>query len=108
VQISPTGFEEITSRLPFYVSDTNKEVMTLKEFPEDKLWQAFEQAASESSKNKVVLFVHGYNINFVKGCNRAAVFQQTLDENSRLLLFSWPSDGTLVSYTRDEADIEWS
>ena len=30
------------------------------------------------------------------------------DENSRLLLFSWPSDGTLVSYTRDEADIEWS
>jgi esterase/lipase superfamily enzyme len=25
-----------------------------------------------------------------------------------LLLFSWPSDGALVSYTRDEADIEWS
>ena len=25
-----------------------------------------------------------------------------------MLLFSWPSDGTLVSYTRDEADIEWS
>jgi len=108
VHISPTGYEEITSRLPFYVPDTNKELMTLKEFPEDKLWQAFEQAASDSAKNKVVLFVHGYNINFVKGCNRAALFQQTLDENSRLLLFSWPSDGTLVSYTRDEADIEWS
>jgi len=108
VHISPTGYEEITSRLPFYVPDTNKELMTLKEFPEDKLWQAFEQAASDSTKNKVVLFVHGYNINFVKGCNRAALFQQTLDENSRLLLFSWPSDGTLVSYTRDEADIEWS
>ncbi len=108
VHIRPTGFEEITSRLPFYVSDTSKELMTLKEFPEDKLWQAFEQAARDSSKNKVVLFVHGYNINFVKGCNRAALFQQTLDENSRLLLFSWPSDGTLMSYTRDEADIEWS
>ena len=108
VHISPTGYEEITSRLPFYVSDTSKELMTLKEFPENKLWQAFEKAASESSKNKVVLFIHGYNINFVKGCNRAALFQQTLDANSRLLLFSWPSDGALVSYTRDEADIEWS
>ena len=108
VHISPTGYEEITSRLPFYVPDTSKELMTLKEFPEEKLWQAFEQAAADSDKNKVVLFIHGYNINFVKGCNRAALFQQTLDANSRLLLFSWPSDGTLVSYTRDEADIEWS
>ena len=24
------------------------------------------------------------------------------------MLFSWPSKGELVSYTRDEADIEWS
>jgi esterase/lipase superfamily enzyme len=108
VNIRPTGYKEITSRLPFYVPDTNKEVMMLKEFPEEKLWQAFEQAANDADENKVVLFVHGYNINFIKGCNRAAIFQQTLNEHSRMLLFSWPSDGTLVSYTRDEADIEWS
>ncbi len=108
VKISPTGYESLTSRLPFYISDTDKELETIKEFPERKFWQAFEQAAEESAANKVVLFVHGYNINFVKGCSRSAVFQQTLDEHSRLLLFSWPSDGTLVSYTRDEADIEWS
>lgn len=108
VQIRPTVYKEITSRLPFYVSDTNKEVITLKEFPEEKLWQAFEKAAAASDENKVVLFVHGYNIDFVKGCNRAAVFQQTLNEHSRLMLFSWPSRGALVSYTRDEADIEWS
>ncbi|MEA1889138.1 MAG: alpha/beta fold hydrolase [Pseudomonadota bacterium] len=108
VKISPTGYENLTSRLPFYISDTDKELETIKEFPEQKLWQAFEQAAEESAANRVVLFVHGYNINFVKGCSRSAVFQQTLDEHTRLLLFSWPSDGTLVSYTRDEADIEWS
>lgn len=108
VKISPTGYRSLTSRLPFYVSDTTEVLETIKEFPEKKLWQAFEQAAAESSTNKVVLFVHGYNINFVKGCSRSARFQQALDEHSRLLLFSWPSDGALVSYTRDEADIEWS
>ncbi|MEN8710999.1 MAG: alpha/beta hydrolase [Arenicellales bacterium] len=108
VNIRPTGYKGITSRLPFYVPDTNKEVMVLKEFAEEKLWQAFEKAATDSDENKVVLFVHGYNIDFIKGCNRAAVFQQALNEHSRMLLFSWPSDGTLVSYTRDEADIEWS
>ncbi len=108
VIISPTGYENITSRLPFYVSDTNQEVETIKEFSERKFWQAFEQAAAESKQNKIVLFVHGYNINFAKGCSRAAVFQQTLNDHTRLLLFSWPSDGALVSYTRDEADIQWS
>ena len=108
VHISPTGFKEITSRLPFYVSDTSKKVMTLKEFPEERLWQAFNKAANDSNKNKVVLFVHGYNIDFLKGCNRAALFQQTLNEHSRLLLFSWPSAGALVRYTQDEANIEWS
>ncbi len=108
VKISPTGYRSLTSHLPFYVYDMNKAVETIKEFPEEKFWQAFEQAAEASGTNKVVLFVHGYNINFVQGCSRSAVFQQTLDEHSRLLLFSWPSDGALVSYTRDEADIEWS
>ncbi len=108
VKISPTGYQNLTLRLPFYVPGTTQVVETIKEFPEQKFWQAFEQAAEESGENKVVLFVHGYNINFLKGCSRSAVFQQTLDEHSRLLLFSWPSDGTLVSYTRDEADIEWS
>jgi esterase/lipase superfamily enzyme len=108
VHIRPTGFKEITSRLPFYVSDTSKKVMTIKEFPEARLWQAFNKAANDSEKNKVVLFVHGYNIDFSKGCNRAALFQQTLNEHSRLLLFSWPSAGALVRYTQDEANIEWS
>ena len=108
VHIRPTGFKEITSRLPFYVSDTSKKVMTIKEFPEARLWQAFEKAANDSDQNKVVLFVHGYNIDFLKGCNRAALFQQTLNEHSRLLLFSWPSAGALVRYTQDEANIEWS
>jgi esterase/lipase superfamily enzyme len=108
IKISPTGFEDLTSRLPFYVSDTVEQLETIKEFPERRLWQAFEHAAEDSASNKVVLYVHGYNINFVKGCSRSAMFQQTLDANSRLLLFSWPSDGALVSYTRDEADIEWS
>ncbi len=108
VKIRPTDYRNLTSHLPFYVSDMNKTLETIKEFPEAKFWQAFEQAAEASATNKVVLFVHGYNINFVQGCSRAAVFQQTLDEHTRLLLFSWPSDGALVSYTRDEADIEWS
>ncbi len=108
VKIRPTVYQNLTTRLPFYVPDTAEVVEAIKEFSERKFWQAFKQAAEESEANKVVLFVHGYNINFVKGCSRSAVFQQTLDEHSRLLLFSWPSDGTLVSYTRDEADIEWS
>jgi len=108
VKISPNAYKSITSRLPFYISDTDKELETIKEFPERRLWQLFEQTAKKSRANKINIYVHGYNIDFVRGCSRSAVFQQILDKHSQLLLFSWPSDGQLVSYTRDEADIEWS
>jgi esterase/lipase superfamily enzyme len=90
------------------VPDTNRNVDTIREFPEARLWKAFAEASKSSSQHSVVLYVHGYNIDFVKGCRRASIFQTALDRQQRLLFFSWPSDGNLTSYTHDEADIEWS
>jgi esterase/lipase superfamily enzyme len=54
------------------------------------------------------LYVHGYNINFDKGCRRAALLQQNADLAGRFLWFSWPSDGAAALYTHDEADLYWS
>lgn len=54
------------------------------------------------------LYVHGYYIDFEKGCRRAALFQQNADLSGRFLWFSWPSDGAAAYYTHDEADLYWS
>ncbi|MEL6644845.1 MAG: alpha/beta hydrolase [Pseudomonadota bacterium] len=54
------------------------------------------------------LFVHGYFIDFDKGCRRASMLQTNAGLEGRLLWFSWPSDGDIASYARDEADLYWS
>jgi len=54
------------------------------------------------------LYVHGYYIDFEKGCRRAALLQQNAGLEGRFLWFSWPSDGSAAYYTHDEADLYWS
>lgn len=54
------------------------------------------------------LYVHGYLIDFEKGCRRAALLQENAGLSGRFLWFSWPSDGDIANYPRDEADLYWS
>ncbi|MDJ1017578.1 MAG: alpha/beta fold hydrolase [Paracoccaceae bacterium] len=54
------------------------------------------------------IFVHGYYIDFEKGCRRAALVQENAGLAGRFLWFSWPSDGDLANYMHDEADLYWS
>jgi pimeloyl-ACP methyl ester carboxylesterase len=49
---------------------------------------------------RLVIYVHGYSESFDRSCRRAAVLQQKLRLDDRLILFSWPS-GSYVSYSED-------
>lgn len=55
-----------------------------------------------------LLYTHGFYIDFDKGCRRATVLQENVGLEGSFIWFSWPSDGTLLNYTRDEADLYWS
>ncbi|MDX2488056.1 MAG: alpha/beta hydrolase, partial [Gammaproteobacteria bacterium] len=61
-----------------------------------------------SSGQRPILYTHGFYISFDRGCRRASEFKKSLDLVGRLVLFSWPSDGVIVNYTNDEADVYWS
>lgn len=54
------------------------------------------------------LYVHGYYIDFDKGCRRAALLQRNAGLEGRFLYFSWPSDGAAALYPHDESDLYWS
>jgi esterase/lipase superfamily enzyme len=69
---------------------------------------ALDALAATAASRGPALYVHGYNIDFSKGCRRAALFQQNADIAGRFLWFSWPSDGAAASYMHDEADMYWS
>jgi esterase/lipase superfamily enzyme len=95
----------IASNAPFYIPAGKIQLEGIYEISEADFWR---KPRGITVKDRPLLYVHGYNIGFEKGCSRAAVFQENLDLASRLLLFSWPSNDAVMNYTHDEADIYWS
>jgi esterase/lipase superfamily enzyme len=55
-----------------------------------------------------LLFVHGYNVSFQEATLRAAQLAADLSIAGPVLLFSWPSRGTLLGYTADRAEATYS
>ncbi|MCC6201939.1 MAG: alpha/beta fold hydrolase [Gammaproteobacteria bacterium] len=67
------------------------------------------RAAIEQAPNKnLLLFVHGYNSEFPAAARNLAQFATDLKFDGPILLFSWPSQGTLLGYIKDETNIEWA
>jgi esterase/lipase superfamily enzyme len=108
VTFSPIwGLEEIAESAPFYIPDEKIELTSIQEIPVPTLFKQIENFSTLNNGN-IVLYIHGYNIDFDKGCRRAAIFQRALGLYDRLLYFSWPADGNMLKYTWDEADLSWS
>jgi esterase/lipase superfamily enzyme len=98
---------DIADAAPFYIPDARIQLNHVNEFKPTQFWEKIDAFANEHD-GKIIFYVHGYNVGFEKSCRRAAIMQRSLHPQHRLLLFSWPADGNLLSYTRDEADLVWS
>ena len=66
------------------------------------------RAVEASPDNKLMVFVHGYNEEFPDASRMAAQFADDLKFSGPVILFSWPSQGSLTSYTVDETNAQWS
>lgn len=90
---------------PFHIPEEILSVEAVRPTSIDAMLDAFERSAAGSAP---VLYTHGFYIDFDKGCRRATVLQENASLIGRFLWFSWPSDGGLLNYTQDEADLAWS
>jgi esterase/lipase superfamily enzyme len=100
-----TSLQSIAKSAPFYIPDNIVMLDSIVEQPMGQLWRDLEEA---TTGRRPVLYTHGYYINFERGCKRASLFRESLRLADRFLLFSWPSDGAILNYTRDESDLYWS
>ena len=66
------------------------------------------RAIEASGDNKLMVFVHGYNEEFPDASRRVAQFADDLKFSGPVVLFSWPSQGSLTGYTVDETNAEWA
>lgn len=54
----------------------------------------------------LVLFIHGYNVDFESAAIRAAQVGRDLELPGPMVFYSWPSKATLPGYSADEATID--
>ena len=66
------------------------------------------RAIEASPGHKLMVFVHGYNQEFPDASRRVAQFADDLKFSGPVVLFSWPSQGSLAGYTVDETNAEWA
>ncbi len=76
--------------------------------PKDDFVLELSEAVSNSPDNKVMVFVHGYNVEFSEASKILAQFTNDLKFAGPVVLFSWPSQGTLTGYSTDETNAEWA
>ena len=66
-------------------------------------------SAIEASQNaKLMVFVHGYNEEFLEVSRTVAQFAHDLKFEGPVVLYSWPSQGSLTGYIVDETNAEWA
>lgn len=90
---------------PFRIPDEILRVAETRPAPVDDVLSELMAGADVASP---LLYTHGFYIDFDKGCRRATVLQESANLQGRFLWFSWPSNGDLLDYTQDEADLSWS
>ena len=56
----------------------------------------------------VLVVVHGYNVAFDDAAKRAAQLAWDLDFQGVPMLYSWPSEGRVLSYPTDEGNVRWT
>jgi esterase/lipase superfamily enzyme len=64
--------------------------------------------ALNATTPSVLLFIHGYNVNFEDAAMRTAQMAHDLQFAGAPVFFSWPSRGNLIGYFDDETAIERS
>lgn len=97
--------KSIAEKASIYVPEDIAKLKAIRESSIDDLWHGLEMT---SNGKHPILYLHGYYVSFDRGCRRASLFQESLGLAGRYVLFSWPSDGAILNYTRDESDLYWS
>ncbi len=62
-----------------------------------------DELLERSSDRELLIYVHGANTDFDRAAAQAAQFQHFMGRNAVVMVFAWPSAGTLLRYGRDVA-----
>ena len=93
-----------------FTEDPREHVVLLGIEPQDQqrfLRQLAARVAADP-KRRAFVFVHGYNVGFADAARRTAQIAYDIGFRGAPILYSWPSQDGLVSYTVDENNARWT
>jgi esterase/lipase superfamily enzyme len=74
----------------------------------DEFYEELRSHIGKSSDKQAFAFIHGYNVSFEGAVKRTAQITYDLRFDGAAICYSWPSQGGLTEYTRDEANVTWT
>lgn len=77
------------------------DIKSLSPVPETDFFENLNRMIARSPQKDVLLFVHGFNVNFPNAVKRAAQIANDLPFNGAVVCYSWPSQGGVEKYLLD-------
>ncbi|MEA3274816.1 MAG: alpha/beta fold hydrolase [Pseudomonadota bacterium] len=105
------GRHETPSVFKFEWSPDERKHITVNEVTplgQENFAELLERALDLSPGRKLLVFVHGYNVEFAEATRLLAQFATDLKFQGPALLFSWPSQGGVTGYAVDETNVVWA
>jgi esterase/lipase superfamily enzyme len=65
-------------------------------------------AVARSPQRDVLIFIHGYNVDFEDAARRTAQLAKDLELQGAPVCYSWPSQAGLLQYAVDETNVVWT
>jgi esterase/lipase superfamily enzyme/outer membrane protein OmpA-like peptidoglycan-associated protein len=93
-----------------FLEDAQKHalLLELKTLGADEFFRQVQQRARGSTKEDVLVFVHGFNVSFEDAARRTAQIAYDIGFAGAPIFYSWPSQGSPLEYLADSQTIEWT
>ncbi len=105
------GRNEKPSMFRFEWSENERRHIALRgvnPLPHMDFFEQLNKAVEQSPDRRLLLFVHGFNVDFPQVSRSLAQFATDLKFDGPVVLFSWPSQNSMMGYAVDAANAEWS
>jgi esterase/lipase superfamily enzyme len=83
-------------------------LLSVHPVPADRFYADLRECIGRSSRKETFIFVHGYNVGFENAVRRTGQIAYDLKFEGAAIVYSWPSQEGLFSYTVDENNVDWT
>ncbi|NND99907.1 MAG: alpha/beta hydrolase [Pirellulaceae bacterium] len=81
---------------------------TATELSKSEFQERLAETVATSQDRDLLVFIHGYNVNFESAVQRTAQMAVDLPFEGVPVCYSWPSQGRLMGYSIDENNSQWT